>query len=242
MNEIIKKIKDHNTKHNFSFNEKYHIYTILNGTRLESVTTKLKKFFPFDAKKISKKVAEIRGISQEEVLLEWKKTADTGTKIHLLAEKFCKGETLTKEELERIKHAVMFFKHNPHLEILGTEVSVFSKEHKIAGTVDLIVKNKQNDKIYLLDYKTCKKEIKKEEHFENALGVLSDFANNKFYNYSMQVSIYSHILKNEYDIPVYDSMLLHLRNDLTYKIVNTEDMGMFVLDVLKTNGPQQTLF
>ena len=227
-----KKIENHNKKYNLQFDEESHRYTIENGIELKSVTTKLKQFFPFDLEAISKKVAEMRGISQDELKAQWKKAADDGTEIHLLAEKYCLGQKLTQEELNKIKHAVSFFKQNPQLEIVDCEVKIFSKKYKIAGTADLLVKNKENNKLYILDYKTCSKDINKDEIFQMAVGVLKDYPNNKYYNYSMQVSVYSYILKEEYGIDVYDSMLIHLKQDDTYEIIQTEDMQMFAESVL----------
>lgn len=233
MDDIIKKINEHNQKNNLIFDEKCHQYTILDGIVLESVTTKLSKFFPFDAQAISKKVADIRGISQEEVKAEWKKTADDGTEVHLLAEKYCLGHKLSETELNKIKHAILFFNHNSQLEILGCEVKIFSKKHKVAGTVDLIVRNKENNRVYLLDYKTCNKDINKNECFQMAQGHLKEFANNKYYNYSMQLSVYSFIMREEYEITVDNSLLVHLKRDDSYKIVATEDMRGYVKAVLE---------
>jgi CRISPR/Cas system-associated exonuclease Cas4 (RecB family) len=225
-------INKRNKESNLQFNEAEHIYTIEGSIVLESVTTKLKKFFPFDLEAISKKVASIRGVTQDEIKAMWKKTADDGTEVHLLAEKYSLGQDLSDEELGKIKHAIAFFKKNDHLEILGCEVQLFSKKYGVAGTADLMVRNKENNKIYVLDYKTCNKEIKKDDIYHMAQGVLKDFPNNKFYNYSMQVSVYSHLLKEEYGIEVYKSMLVHLKKDDTFRIVATEDMGMFVHEAL----------
>lgn len=229
---MLNQIHNHNKINELKFHEDNHTYTISGGIVLTSVTTKLKKYFPFDLEAIAKKVADIRKVPKEQIISEWQETAKFGTNIHNLAEKYSKGELLTDDEKSKIRHAIQFFSENSHLEILGTEVAIFSSKYKIAGTVDLIVRNKENNQIYLLDYKTCNKDINKNEVFQMAIGPLKDFPNNKYYNYSMQVSIYSQILKEEYGIDIYDSLLIHLKPNMTYEIIPTEDMGMFVSDVL----------
>ncbi len=180
----INKIKEHNSSNNLEFNEEQHKYT-LDGVRLDSVTTKLGAFFPFDRDKIAEKVAGYRGVTKEEIISAWEETAVYGTHIHLLAEKYILGEHLNPQELEEIKHAIAFFNDNPHFEVLGTEVKIFSKKHKIAGTVDLMVKHKETGNIHLLDYKTCGKDIIKNECYQMALGPLKEFPHNKFFSYSM---------------------------------------------------------
>lgn len=229
-----KKVLEHNKKHNLLFDEDNHIYTILDGIKLDSVTTRLKEFFPFDAKKIAEKLAEQRGTDPEIILDDWTRIRDNGSYTHLLAEKLCNGEKLSPSELENVNHVVQFLKDYPNFKILGTELRVFSQKYGIAGTVDLMLLNKDNNKIYLLDWKTSSKEIDKESYWDMAKGVLNELPHNKFYQYSMQVSIYSFILKEEYDIDVYDSLLVHLRDDKTYKVIEPSDLLMFAEDVLKS--------
>ena len=228
-----KKIKEHNKKHNLKFDEENHAYTILDGIKLDSVTTRLKDFFPFDAKEIAKKVGEIRGIEPEAILEDWERIRENGTHTHFLAEKLCNGDKLCTEELEKVKHVALFLADHPHFKILGSEIRVFSRKYKAAGTVDIMLLNEENDKLYLLDWKTSSKEIEKEQCWENAKGVLKDLPHNKFYQYSMQVAVYTYILKQEYGIQVYDSLLVHLRDDQTYRVIEPTDLLMFAEDVLK---------
>lgn len=231
---MIKKILEHNKKNNLVFYEKEHKYTIDDGIELRSVTTLLKKCFPFDAQKISKKVSEIRGVPQQELLDDWNETATNGSLIHSLAEKYCLGHKLKPEELEKIKHVIRFLEENKHFKILSVELPIFNRKHKVAGTIDLFTQNTADgDKLYLLDYKTCRKDINKKEDFQKALPPLQEFPHNKFYNYSCQLSVYAHILKEEYGIEIYNNYLVHLNPDgINYKLIEIEDMGMFVEEIL----------
>ena len=225
--DVVKKIHEHNRKHNLCFDEKSHTYTI-DGCDLDSVTTRLKKYFPFDKENIAKEVAIRRGITYQEVLASWERNRDAGSVMHALAEKFSRGDSLNSYELAKVQHVVGFFKDHPNLEVLGCEVPIFSKRFKIAGTVDLILRDK--DKVHILDWKTANREILKDDYWEDAVGL--DIPHNNYYKYSLQVSTYAAILKEEYGISVVDSMLVHLRNDLSYNKIPAEDLGMYAVMVL----------
>jgi ATP-dependent exoDNAse (exonuclease V) beta subunit len=232
MTNPAKKISKHNEEFNLKFNESGHRYTILDDIVLDSVTTRLKDFFPFDAEKVAKKIADSRGVSHESILEDWKRIRENGTHIHALAEKLCNGNKLCSDELEKVKHVTQFLEEHPQFEILGCEIRIFSKKYKIAGTVDLMLKHKETGKFYLLDWKTSPKEIEKDIYWEMAQGPLKDIPHNKFHSYSMQVTIYSLILKEEYGIDIYDSLLVHLKDDKTYRVIEPTDMLIFAEEVL----------
>ena len=192
----------------------------------------LKTCFPFDKEEISAKVAIMRGVSQQELLDDWSRCAEEGSFIHSLAEKYVLGHKLKRKELKKIKHVIKFLKVNNPLKILTTELLIFSRKHNIAGMVDLVVQDTTNGKLYLLDYKTSRKEIDKDEDFERALPPLQNYPNNKFYKYSCQLSIYAYILKKEYGVDIFNNYLVHLKSDDTYELIEIEDMGMWCKEIL----------
>jgi len=231
MNPVLK-IKRRNKKCGLHFDEKKHKYTIKSGVELESVTTRLEQFFPFDAKQIANKLSEMRGTPARLILKDWKRMRDNGTKVHKLAEKYCNGKKLRRQELEQIKHVTQFLEEHPQFEILGSEIMVFSEKFKIAGTVDLVLRHKDKDKIHILDWKMSNKEIDKDLHWENAKGLLCELPHNKFHQYSMQVAVYMAILKHDYSIEPYDAMVVHLRNDMSYRVIEPTDLTIYAQDVL----------
>ena len=64
----VRAIKKRNKKCGLHFDEKKHKYTINSSVELESVTTRLEQFFPFDAKQIANKLSEMRGIPSKQIL------------------------------------------------------------------------------------------------------------------------------------------------------------------------------
>lgn len=213
--DIIKKV---NKQHKLRFNEQKHEYH-LGKTELQSVTTHLQTYFPFDKEKISKAVAKKTGQTPKKILQQWNKQTKHGTHIHNLIEQHLTKQNLTSKQKEEIKQAIQFFKENKQYEIITVETRIFSKKHKLAGTVDLILKNKENQKLYLADWKTSKKPIQKNKAYKKAKKPFNYLPNNKFHKFSMQLSLYQVMLKHQYNIQIYDTILLHIPQTQPYNII-----------------------
>ena len=111
-NIILKK----NKRLNLQFEENKHIYSILNNIKLSSVTTKISKYFPFDAKLVSREIAEKNWTTEEEILNNWEILRQNGSYIHNLAEKYCNNKKLNSKELELISNIIKFFKENSNMK------------------------------------------------------------------------------------------------------------------------------
>lgn len=222
--DIKTKILNHNKDNNLVFNEEEHKYFILENQELSSVTTYLSHFFPFNAKKVAREVAMKNWVTEGEILENWRIARDNGSYIHDLADKYCSGENLKEDELNTISNVIDFFKENSNFNILASEIKIFSKKYNLAGTIDLIVEDKNIKRIYLVDWKTSNKNIDKKQEFSKARGPFSSLPNNKFYSYSAQLSMYSLILKDEYNIDVWDFFVVHLKFDSTFKRLELIDL------------------
>jgi len=143
-------------------NHDTHVYTNTEtGETYTSVTTFIGKYKkPFDKDKWSKYVAQRDGLSQEEVLDKWSNITTTaqnrGTNVHLIMENYIKEKKIEKGYEEFVDSFIK--KTNgiilPDSKILSEEL-LYSHEHKLAGTADLIVENKNI--FYVMDFKTNKK-------------------------------------------------------------------------------------
>lgn len=218
-------IENHNEAYNLRFDKENHEYSIQDNIKLQSVTSKISQFFPFNKNKISREVALRNWQLQEEVLDEWEILKLNGSYIHELADTYCRGKSLPEKELQLLSHLIQFFKENNHLQIICSEIQVFSKKYNIAGTIDLIVKDtNNNNRLYIIDWKTSKKRIDKKQIFSMAKPPFEELPNNKFHIYSMQLSCYSLILKQEYNIDIWDYMIVHLKYDDTYEIIDATNL------------------
>jgi ATP-dependent exoDNAse (exonuclease V) beta subunit len=190
---------------------------------LQSVTKLLETFHePFDLEGKSLKKAEQLGISQDEVKKMWQDTNDKsnyiGKLIHQWIEDYYnqKWSPLPNDPdlIHRInKFNKIFCKQLHKLEPVKFEVKVFSKEWKITGVFDaLFIKD---DKLYIIDWKTNGKftdDIHKDGRWEKMLPPFDEFYKNHHTEYSIQLCLYSMILK-QWGIDVAGALIVYIGPD-----------------------------
>lgn len=198
------------------FDEKEHKYFTKSGKELISASTLVHKFTPkFDEDgSISKRCAEKRGISQEQIKKEWedlgKKAAENGTKFHAEAEHWAKKREVRDTEFSDVVGQLNAF---PFKGSLHSEQRIGLPNWGIAGTIDLIDKFNSNE-CDLYDYKLVK-ELKKKSFFMYGKGYsmllppVSHLMNCNFVTYSLQLSIYA-IMLEELGLWVRKKFLLHV--------------------------------
>ena len=201
------------------FDEEPHEYYTLdkcgNRTLYTPVTAFVERFFPkFDSENIAPRVAAKRGVSTEDILREWKETADAackfGTRVHECAEDTMRGNPLRNSpvdarEAETFKHAVEIAKKiRTKYEVLGIEKVTFVERLKLAGTVDLFVRSKQSNgsyKYWILDYKTNKKIEQENPWGKFGYAPFQNMPDNNFSHYTIQLNVYQKMLQINGEIP-----------------------------------------
>ena len=221
------------------FNSENHTY-LKNGKYLTSVTSLIAKFKnEFDSDYWSKKTALRDNKSQEQVLKEWsdkaKKSCEIGTAIHKIFEDYVDkkysvvNENLTFDFLELENSYYEDFTHKKNTAIrfiqdffikerlipMFTEYIVYN--NFIAGQVDCICKNKQGE-IFIIDFKTNDK-IETNSYGKNLKGYLKDIPDASFYHYSLQLSIYKKLFKEE----VKGLYLIHITKE-KYNLIECIDI------------------
>ena len=218
MEDVLKRLKIFDDP-NFKFDPEKHKYT-LNGEHFISVTQFISKFHkPFETDYWSKKKAEESGVSQDEILLEWKKLNDRaneiGTATHNWIENYFnrlhQDLPLDVDVIDRInKFNVAYCKWLHKMKPIKFEQRIFSKKWKIAGMMDALFW--YNGCVFILDWKTNKK-FTHDEHeagkFEQLLFPFDNFYKNHLNEYSIQVSLYKLILQ-EIGIDIKACYLLHI--------------------------------
>lgn len=204
------------------FDELSHTY-FKGDKQLLSVTSFINRYKnKFDSDYHSKRIALKRGISQEEVLKEWKYKADLsttmGTFIHKIFENYAlelpysNSGTYAKEAIA-IKFIDEVFK-TERLTPIGSEIIVYNDY--LAGQIDNLSKDK-NGNIYILDYKT-NSEIGKNNYGKQMLNELSIVPDCAFYHYCLQLGIY----KRLHGL-VKDCYIIHI-DEKDYKIMQIIDI------------------
>lgn len=223
-----------------SLNEDTHVYTLSSDPdfKFTSGTTFVKKFFsPFDAKKIATKLVKTnwayRNYTVESLLAEWRKTSTDGTAVHKELEDYL----ISKKEVTLVpaKNGMKVLKRIPANMEIYPEVILYSKEIKISGTADVLVRNPETGKWSVLDWKTREKEIEK-KGFNGRTGILpatADIPDCKFYHYALQLSLYAYMLETYYGVEVAYIYIAQI-NSKGYEVMTAPYLKDTIIKMLKT--------
>lgn len=241
-NEFLNKL-DYFKDPNFKFDPILHKYTY-NGEVFKSVTTLVSEFhLPFDTEGKSKKKALETGFDQDWVKAEWVETNryanEIGTATHEWIENYYNKKWVELPTNPDIIHRInkfnkIYSKKLYKLMPLASEVRLFSKKWKIAGTVDaLFIKD---DELYILDYKTNKK-FTHDNHidgrWQKLLKPFNSFYKNHHNEYSIQICLYSLILE-ECGIKTKGAYLVYIGpGDEEAELIKVKDMREYIKEYFK---------
>lgn len=233
MEDVLNKLKIFDDP-NFKFDAEKHKYTI-DGQHFISVTQFISKFHkPFESDYWSKKKADEAGVSQDEILAEWKKLNDRaneiGTATHNWIENYYnrifQDLPTDLDVVDRInKFNIAYVNWLYKLQPIKFEQRIFSKKWKIAGMMDSLFA--YNGNVFILDWKTNKK-FTHDEHeagkFEHLLTPFDNLFKNHLNEYSIQVSLYKLILK-EIGIDIKACYLLHIGPNSEAQMYKAHDLS-----------------
>lgn len=246
--EILNKLKIFDDP-KFKFDPDKHRYTY-DGEMFTSVTTLIGKFHePFDSDKWSKIKSEQKGITQEEMLKEWQDLNDyanrVGTDLHNYCENFWNKELqplpIDLDVIDRInKFNILYAQQLHKLTPLSMEKMVFHPKWKLAGMVDglFLYQGKSKEPgVIIGDYKTNKKfktDDDKDGRWHKLLPPFQDLFENHLNEYSIQLSLYSLILKEMCGIDIKKKYLVYIGPDNSpakiYHALDLEDRLKLFLD------------
>lgn len=181
-----------------------HVYTHQNGTQFESLSRVrgcIKEAFQSDM--LSAMTAKKRGISQAEVLAEWKKKGDDasshGTRIHEALERYEKTAVILPED-EHLRPMILCLtgEYRDYYQV-HQEVCLYDEQYEIAGTADHIIETTKH-KSSILNIDDYKTNISKGIYYESKykkylLGPFSHIQDTNYFDYSLQLSCYGLMLE-----------------------------------------------
>ena len=238
------------------FHEEQHFYT-LNDYKFGISATSLIETYgqEFDSDSASQMVANKRGISQQEVLNEWKKENEfsciKGSCIHLKAQSLWMGtnyeidyntinNNIDKNRLKKeydimSKQAINFYNdYKDMYDMIQDEFIVWSKEFDIAGSIDGIMYNKYTQQCCILDFKSNKDlqfESKYHKKMKVPLHKLDDVNGQHYY---IQLSIYKYLIEKYTNIKVDETFIVYFNiNADNYEIIETPYLKNEVEKILK---------
>jgi ATP-dependent exoDNAse (exonuclease V) beta subunit len=215
------------------FDEPTHVYTV-NGTSKGyiSCTKFLHEFFPhFDPDAIIKKMmaspkwsqSKYFGMTANDIKGGWNANgaaaSGAGTAMHLAIEQFLHGhseliepEVLTTPEW---KYFTNFWSDvSEDLVPYRSEWEVWSEEHRLAGSIDMIFYRKSDDSYVIYDWKRSK-EIKKENTFGTGYGPVSHLPDANYWHYTLQLNVYRWFLETFYGLRISDMYIVIFHPDNT---------------------------
>ena len=159
----------------------------------------------------------------EAIAKQWSITSTSGTKTHADIEYFYNNipvENDTVEYAHFLKFNEDFQAAHPQYRPYRTEWTVFYKELKLAGSIDMIYENIEDGTLMIYDWKRVKNIAYEAFGDQTASSVhLKGVPNSNFWHYSLQLNTYKAILEAQYDKKVTRLMLVRLYPDaLNYEL------------------------
>jgi hypothetical protein len=211
----MKKTERHPTlEHIISFDPVPHTYTDNFGTRYESVTSLVKRFFPpFDEQAAAARIAAKTNRLEMDILREWHTKRDDasgyGTRVHEYAEAQILARSQSSDvvsppvpENERERRAFGIVDKAidglaKKYEFYVPEQIVFDPLYQLAGMIDLPARNLKTGALAILDWKTCES-ITSDSYGKTALPPIEHVPDSKLAKYQMQLSVYAWLLTSPY--------------------------------------------
>ena len=195
------------------FNADNHLY-FLEGKNYPSATTLIKRFYePFD-KSIAKWSARKAGVTEQEILAQWKAKADAalelGNRVHDYAEKlavFYAGLTKEIRSPQDFKELGIYQWYQDldrdRYILLVTELPLYHKpenpevdgEAYYAGTADAIFYDRKLEGLLVVDWKTNNTLFKNYKN-KKMLGPFKHLLDNNYNHYQIQLSLYRMALED----------------------------------------------
>ena len=243
----------------YKFFENGHYYTYKDKQVGISVTKYISQFEnEFDSDTLSQKVANKNGISQFEVLNEWKRKGEysclKGTAIHeWLQDNYANREykfDLSQleeypeyykiEDIEHLKQMAIDFinDYKNRYILIGDEILCGIPDFDIASAIDLLFYDTIKNEVVLADIKTntdLKGWKSTPSYVKKMLQPLEDIKDITFEHYKIQLSIYRYFLEEYAHIPISDNMfIVYLsEKEKSYNIIQIPYLKNEVEKILK---------
>lgn len=232
----------HPRDNDIHFDEPTHVYTIKGDSKgWISCTGFLHCFFPhFDANETirkmmaSKKWPESKwyGMSAAAIKAAWdangREASEAGTAMHLGIEMVMNGaEKEVAKEVMLTKEWEYFWRYwkkdSEIWEPWRTEWEVWDDELKLAGSIDMIYRNKKDGTFAIYDWKRAK-DMKMENPFGTGYGPVNHLPDTNYWHYTLQLNVYRWLLEKHYGLKISEMALVVLHpNNKSYQkyVLNT---------------------
>jgi hypothetical protein len=226
----------HERDNQIHFDEPTHVYTINGESKgWVSCTGFLHSFFPkFDADEVIDKMMKSKnwpnsqwfGMSKEAIKAAWnangREASEAGTAMHLGIEMVMNAaEDEVVPEVKETKEWEYFWNYwridSEIWEPWRTEWEVWDDELKLAGSIDMVYRNKKDGTFAIYDWKRAK-EMKMDNSFGKGYGPVSHLPDSNYWHYTLQLNMYRWLLEKHYGLVISEMALIVLHpNNKNYK-------------------------
>ena len=215
------------------FDEPTHVYTVKGNSRgWISVTKLLHAFFPeFNPDQVIESMmkspnwpqSKYYGMTPAAIKAQWnangREASGAGTDIHLGIEMVMNGALDRVEPRIRASPEWAYFesywKQDSQVwEPWRTEWEVWDEDLKLAGSIDMVYRNKADGTFAVYDWKRAK-DMKMNNDYETGLGPCEVLPNCNYSKYSLQLNVYRWMLQRHYGLVINSLCLvvLHPSNE-----------------------------
>ena len=155
------------------------------------------------------------------------------TETEYILQQHQRGLASEKRELRELFRPFALKINAAKFEPYRTEWSIYDESLSVAGTVDILYRNKETCNFVLIDWKFVKKLVKRKCR-QQAFAPLQHLDNTNFAKYALQLSMYRYILETQYGIVVEDQfiVLLHAKQD-SFRVEHVPYLKRDIQNLLK---------
>lgn len=211
-----------------------HVYRDSEVSVYCSGTSFVKRFFtPFDAAHHASRIASRSGSDPRDVSAAWaakgKATADWGTLVHAHAEQVVNGLPVAPARNDRERAAFAAVDNaiaalSATYDFIGAELIVFDPLYLLAGTIDLLARNRDTGGLAIFDWKTYEK-LSDDAYGKTGLPPIAHVKDSKIQHVRLQLALYDVLLRcaSAPPAPATELALLHIppgASDAAYVILD----------------------
>lgn len=152
-------------------------------------------------------ILNLVAMSDQEIIDYWQTKRDcaakAGTWMHILFEHMLNGFDVVPKSMSReLSMAVNFLKKYKHCVAYRTEWTVYAKEEDVAGSIDFVLQDPEDDGLILIDWKRSEKLASKYASPSYMKHPLDELQDAQGQHYRLQLNMYKWILENRYSVKV----------------------------------------
>jgi hypothetical protein len=161
------------------------------------------------------------GMTAQQIKKAWNDNgaaaSGAGTAMHLAIEQFLHGHPEIIEESVKLTPEWKYFMNfwndvSGDLVPYRSEWEVWSEEHKLAGSIDMIFYRKSDDSYVIYDWKRSK-EIKMENSYGTGFGPVAHLPDCNYWHYTLQLNVYRWFLETFYGLKINDMYIVIFHPD-----------------------------